>query len=67
MGLGFEYAFLDNWTAKIEYNFISFGNPNVAISNTCTPAAACIGRAFEASETIRDTKQILKVGLNYKF
>ena len=29
LGMGIEYGFLPNWSAKIEYNFIDFGTQNV--------------------------------------
>jgi outer membrane immunogenic protein len=64
IGVGFEYAFTDNWTAKFEYNYIDFGNQVVAFAETsCNPG--CIASTF--SETVKETKQIAKIGLNYKF
>jgi outer membrane immunogenic protein len=35
-GAGFEYVFWDNWTAKLEYNYINFGHPLVAFAQTCS-------------------------------
>ena len=47
-----EYAFADNWTAKLEYNYIGLSN-----STTSTPPIVGIRRDI----------QMLKVGANYQF
>jgi outer membrane immunogenic protein len=70
LGAGFEYAFLDNWTAKIEYNYIAFGTPtlNYQILNTCNSGVPpCPSYSEPASITAAQSAQIVKVGLNYKF
>jgi outer membrane immunogenic protein len=66
-GAGFEYAFLDNWTAKLEYNYINFGNPLMAFAQTCSGPLFGPGDCPGFSHTRRDVKHILKVGVNYKF
>jgi outer membrane immunogenic protein len=33
LGVGLEYALRDNWTAKIEYNMMDFGNDNPLADN----------------------------------
>ena len=33
LGFGVEYPFLPRWTAKLEYNFISFGNQTLNFPN----------------------------------
>jgi len=67
LGAGFEYAFLDNWTAKLEYNYIDYGHPLVAFTQTCGGPLFGPDDCPGFSHTRRDTKHILKVGLNYKF
>jgi outer membrane immunogenic protein len=57
-GVGIEYAFADNWSAKAEYTYISFGN------TSCTPTANC-GSAAGASVAL--TESLLRAGLNYRF
>ncbi len=52
LGAGMEYAFADNWTAKLEYNYIGLSN-----STTSTPPIVGIRRDI----------QMLKVGANYQF
>jgi outer membrane immunogenic protein len=63
IGAGFEYALTDNWTTKFEYNYIDFGNKIVDFTFTdCNP---CTTGSFR--QTIKEIKQIAKVGVNYKF
>jgi outer membrane immunogenic protein len=57
-GAGIEYAFFDNWSAKAEYLFISFG------SASCTTIANC-GTAAGASVAL--TENLMRAGLNYRF
>lgn len=57
VGGGVEYAFLNNWSAKVEYLYIDFGN---GPSATLTPSAAVLSAG-------RLTDNIARVGLNYKF
>ena len=55
IGGGLEYAFLTNWSAKIEYLYVDMG------SVEC-PAASC-GATIETTLTLN----IVRCGLNYKF
>jgi outer membrane immunogenic protein len=55
-GGGLEYAFLHNWSAKVEYLYADLG--------TATCSAACSGgNPFDVTYTT----QIVRGGLNYKF
>jgi outer membrane immunogenic protein len=57
VGGGLEYAFLNNWSAKIEYLYVDFGNgPSV----TLAPSASVLSGG-------KLTDNIVRVGLNYKF
>jgi opacity protein-like surface antigen len=64
-----EYAFLPNWSAKIEYNFIDFGTHsfNAPVSTVPslpgTPLAGVTG--FPVS--ITENEHIVKAGVNYRF
>jgi len=65
LGAGMEYAFTNNWTAKIEYLYANLGNNN---SN----AVACTGVACVAAVTWNGTSRnanvnVVRVGVNYKF
>ena len=64
IGVGFEYALTDNWTTKFEYNYIDYGNTIVNFTSVeCNPACT----TFTFSQAIKETKQIAKIGVNYKF
>ncbi len=65
IGAGFEYALTDNWTAKFEYNYLDYGNKIVNLAVTECNGGVC----FTGTErvTIKEVKQIAKVGVNYKF
>lgn len=62
LGAGWEHALTwppgDHWTVKVEYNFIQYGNNNIPY-----PSAGAGIQNFG----VRDTKHIVKVGLNYLF
>ncbi|HET7850770.1 MAG TPA: outer membrane protein [Pseudolabrys sp.] len=57
-GGGIEYAFTDHWTAKAEYLHVGFADQTATVT---TPPAA--GYAFR----FRDSLDIARVGINYKF
>src|SRR4029453_6299 len=67
IGVGFEYALTDNWTTKFEYNYIDYGNHIVNFTDTrCnTVVPICVTDTF--SQTVKERKQIAKIGINYKF
>jgi outer membrane immunogenic protein len=52
-GAGIEYAFAQNWTAKAEYLFVDF--PTVTLT------------AGGASFSSKETENIVRAGVNYKF
>jgi outer membrane immunogenic protein len=58
IGIGGEYALSTNWSAKLEYEFIDYFLKTVTISANGVPNDPV---TFDA------TKQIIKVGMNYKF
>ena len=57
-GAGFEYAFAPNWSAKIEYDYLGFGNQTL---NLPTPAFP----AYSANASLN--VQEVKAGINFKF
>ena len=60
LGAGVEYAFLGNWSAKLEYDYLMF--PSV------TPTFATAGGlTVVGTSSIKANTQILKAGLNYRF
>lgn len=65
-GTGFEYGLFDNWSAKVEYNYLHFGNKTVTLAGTaCEPGDGCdpISRDFRINQSIH----LIKFGLNYRF
>jgi len=57
-GAGLEYAFAPNWTAKIEYDYLGFGNQTL---NLPTPAFPTY--STNASLNVQE----VKAGINFKF
>jgi hypothetical protein len=58
---GIEWAFLPNWSAKVEYNYLGLGDRTFTV-----PA----GSPFLASDTFNQSNrsiQMMKVGINYLF
>lgn len=62
-GVGVEYAFLPNWTAKIEYNFMDFGDNNQTFNITIPAIPATVSVDTSISQQIH----VVKAGVNYKF
>ena len=61
-GTGIEYAFLPNWSAKVEYNYIDFGtetyNFPLGIANVAT---------INFGTGIHERLHLVKAGLNFRF
>ena len=66
IGLGLEYAFFNNWTAKFEYDYLGFGSKNVLFTTTCS-GIFCGSPISTNTQSVSADKHIFKVGLNYKF
>lgn len=58
-GGGLEYAFLGNWSAKLEYNYMWFG--------TITEQLTTGGGLVATPANVKLETQIIKAGVNYKF
>jgi outer membrane immunogenic protein len=58
VGAGLEYAFSPNWSAKIEYNYLDFGNKSVTF--TAVPG---ITGTIDIDQNIN----VVKAGINYRF
>ena len=59
VGAGWEYAFAPNWSAKIEYNYMDFGNKS--------PTFISAGGAAATNVNIDQTAHLALFGVNYKF
>jgi outer membrane immunogenic protein len=64
IGMGVEYMFMPNWSAKIEYNFIDWGSSGESFPLTVSGCVGCTLPTFGAA--IRDTESVMKFGVNYK-
>ena len=53
LGFGLEYGFTPNWSAKIEYNYLDFGNERRS------------GGGFTVDSDL--TTHLVKAGINYRF
>ncbi len=63
-GVGAEWAFAENWTAKVEYLYVGLGTGNVTCTNaTCTALNG--GNSVPVSVSL--TENLFRVGVNYKF
>ncbi len=60
LGMGVEYAFDRNWTAKLEYNYIDLQNKT--ISYNTTPIFGAVATADS-----RTNINLVKFGVNYRF
>jgi len=61
VGVGVEYAFLNNWSVKAEYNHLDFGTRTETLA--AQPGCGCLSFQYD----IRQTVDLVKVGLNYRF
>jgi outer membrane immunogenic protein len=62
VGAGFEYAFTNNWTVKLEYDYLGLGNRTFVI-----PATAPILANDTFTSGNNRNVQMVKVGFNYLF
>src|SRR3954454_18907010 len=58
-GAGIEYSFTDNWSAKIEYNYLDFGTRALRFTDTTG--------SFFLDTNIRERIHVAKAGINYRF
>jgi outer membrane immunogenic protein len=65
-GAGVEAALGGGWSAKLEYLYIDLGKTELTTAAVGTVAGATVV-AINANRTWRDTDNIVRVGLNYKW
>ena len=58
VGVGAEWGFAPNWSAKIEYNYIDFGSTNVTLNSS---------NGTQSFVSSSETVNIVKAGVNYRF
>jgi outer membrane immunogenic protein len=60
IGVGWEYAFTNNWSAKVEYDYMNFGTKAVSFPVSPPGFGTYIGDIEQKIQTIT-------VGINYRF
>jgi outer membrane immunogenic protein len=78
IGAGVEHAFLSNWSAKIEYNYMDFGTESLGFTSGGSGGCEMVAKASYSSEggchgsntlnaDITQRIHLIKFGLNYRF
>jgi outer membrane immunogenic protein len=63
-GAGIEWAFADNWTAKVEYLYVNIGSSSVnCVATICTTNN--LGNPVPISASL--TENLVRAGVNFKF
>jgi outer membrane immunogenic protein len=63
VGGGLEWAFAENWTAKVEYLFV-----DLAQNAACNHGYSCgFDKAANANDVVKLNENIVRVGVNFKF
>jgi len=65
VGVGVEYAFTNWLTGFIEYDYYNFGTRTDNV--VCGPAACFVGGSTLFPFDVKETKNVVKVGLNVLF
>ncbi len=63
VGAGLEYAFWDNWSVKVEYNYLNFDRDNHSFTYTANTTPAGLVERYDVDQQV----QIVKLGVNYRF
>jgi outer membrane immunogenic protein len=70
-GAGVEWAFADNWTAKVEYLYVNLGNGSVNCATTaCLVASGTDGITADGPAipvSVGLTENLIRAGVNFKF
>ena len=61
LGIGYEYAFLGNWSVKIEYDYLGFGDERITLVSV--PGITPPTRQLDVWQDI----SLVKLGVNYRF
>jgi outer membrane immunogenic protein len=69
VGGGVEWAFWNNWSAKIEYDFYDFGTRSVTLAGTLGggPTLVPPGPVSVPGVDVKETIHTAKFGINYRF
>jgi outer membrane immunogenic protein len=71
LGMGVEYAFLPNWSAKLEYDYIDYGTRSFNASIATNAGFVATGMAplsgVQVPVSITENEHLIKAGVNYRF
>jgi outer membrane immunogenic protein len=69
VGAGLEYGLTENWSAKVEYNYLDFGTKTVSLQgNQCvTILGGTDCRPASGNFNVNQNIQLIKLGINYRF
>jgi outer membrane immunogenic protein len=65
VGIGGEYAFTDWISGFAEYDYYNFGTRSNTL--TCAIFAGCFGGSSTATFDVKETKNVFKAGLNFRW
>lgn len=65
LGFGAEYAFSQNWSAKLEYNYLAFGPKSMLLAGAQTVGG--VTTTVMANTEIKQVEHLVKLGVNYRF
>jgi opacity protein-like surface antigen len=63
VGLGVEYGAWGNWSWKLEWNFMDFGNRDHHFDHVITSCACNLRHNLDLDHQVN----VVKFGLNYRF
>jgi outer membrane immunogenic protein len=65
-GVGVEYAFARNWSAKLEYDYLDFGTRTVTLNGSFNSNFPFSGN-LSATDSVREQVSVVRAGVNYRF
>jgi outer membrane immunogenic protein len=69
VGAGLEHGLTENWSAKIEYNYLDFGTKTVSLQGTAciTSGGTTLCQPSSGNYNIAQNIQLITLGFNYRF
>jgi outer membrane immunogenic protein len=67
LGVGIEHAITNNWTVKLEYNYLKYGSKEFSLTECSGSSSSPTFCGPVGTDSYRADKQIFKIGANYLF
>src|SRR5262249_39025014 len=67
VGTGIEFGLWGNWSTKIEYDYLHFGNNNLNFAGSRTFSDCSCVDSFNPTVGVKQEIHMVTVGLNYRF